>query len=212
MLLRIGSRIARIDVCRGIEGRCRRSVIRSLRLEETIRTLVRRSDSIEPLADDAAGVLPHGQVKIALAACPNACTMPQIKDIGVIARLIPRSAGPACSGCGGCTAACREQAVALADGRPQWNPDACVGCGDCISACPQAIIRAEPPGLDILIGGRMGRRPRWAQLLCTVREPDFEAVLEKLLTFIGGLDGPRRPADIIETNGLTQLRERIFHD
>ncbi|HHT9117835.1 MAG TPA: hypothetical protein ACFYD1_04310, partial [Candidatus Hypogeohydataceae bacterium YC38] len=48
-------------------------------------------------------ILPHQTFKLAVAGCPNSCSMPQIKDFGVIAReAVAVDPGSECSLCRKC--------------------------------------------------------------------------------------------------------------
>lgn len=212
MLLKIGHRYCRIDFCRGWENRCQHSLTAGSAIPASLSGYLRNSDLVELVEEpDDHSPLAHRQIKIAVAACPNSCSLPQIKAIGMIAQLRPKVINQNCSRCGLCVRICREKAMKKTDGFPEWIEKKCVGCGTCIKQCPQHAIVSHPLRMNILIGGRMGRHPRWAEELCTVTEQDFLPVLEKLVRSIQTcLGGSRSFADLIEENGLMQVKEQIL--
>jgi dissimilatory sulfite reductase (desulfoviridin) alpha/beta subunit len=109
----------------------------------------------------------HHEFRITLAECPNACSQPQIKDIGILGACLPKLTDTACTMCGACVTACRDSAVTLdeAAGMPVINADLCLACGVCAKACPTGTITDGKKGYRILLGGKLGRRPKLAQPL-----------------------------------------------
>ena len=45
-----------------------------------------------------------------------------------------------CNGCAACLAACRQQAIIMADGRAHISIEQCTACGSCAEVCPQGAI------------------------------------------------------------------------
>ena len=126
--------------------------------------------------------LAHQQLRFALAACPNCCTQPQIKDIGIVAVLIPKGIAPGCTGCGKCAQVCQESAIAVAEEQATFDCQACVGCGLCIRECPADAIETDGLRFRILVGGKLGRHPRFAEALPeTVDATQVSAVVRRLL-------------------------------
>lgn len=199
-----------VQTCRGLLGDCAfalwidPSIVRDVEeiLGAWLGPTARRNGSGE--------VRHHMQLKVALAACPNACTLPQIRDIGVIATLKPVRVRPVCDGCGACERACREGAIAVPDGRAELFLESCVGCGLCVRACPQETIEASPVQVRVLVGGRMGRRPRWAEPLCQVEPASLTHVLRTLLEVLAK-ESPRqgRLAGAVERIGIERLQREV---
>lgn len=149
-------------------------------------------------------------LRFAMAACPNACTEPQTKDVGIIAIQVPTGVGPGCDGCGRCEVVCREDAIKVFDGRAQIVPDRCVGCGQCIHECPNEAISSEPVRFRVLVGGRMGRHPRWAEQLCVVDGPDVVNVIQSFFEEVRRHAGPgERTANVTERIGIATLKEKM---
>ena len=168
-----------VHACRGLQGDCPFALWRDAALVRTVEDLVR--DSIwcrcaAPSSHDSV-LRPHRRFKIALAACPNACTLPQIRDVGIIARWKPQRIGPGCDGCGTCHQVCRENAITIRADGAGLHAQSCVECGACLRACPRGLIEAEGVRLEVLVGGRMGRHPRWAERLCVSDAPSLPGIL-----------------------------------
>lgn len=102
----------------------------------------------------------HHEFRISISDCPNACSRPQIADIGLIGACRPMVTGETCNGCGACMESCREDAISFMEGIPIVDSGKCLSCGKCISLCPTGTLRAGGSGYRILLGGKLGRHPR----------------------------------------------------
>jgi anaerobic sulfite reductase subunit C len=102
----------------------------------------------------------HHEFRVSLSACPNACSRPQIVDIGLIGAVLPVLTSEPCSQCGQCAMVCKEGAVSLADDRVRLDLNACLKCGDCLKVCPSGTLASGAGGFRVLLGGRLGRRPQ----------------------------------------------------
>lgn len=119
-------------------------------------------------------ILPHQTFKLAVAGCPNSCSMPQIKDFGVIAReAVAVDPGSECSLCRKCLKACKEDAITLRKDKSAkggcasgatviLSQERCVKCGLCARVCPTGSLKLSSSGYSILLGGKVGRHPRFA--------------------------------------------------
>lgn len=174
----------KVDVCHGWERGCRFAVIDLQPLKMQIETILQGSDWQRfPDCRDSGSLPPHQRLKIALAACPNACTQPQVKDIGLVACRYPLRVKPGCTACGMCENVCAEKAVTVKNGTARLNPRRCVGCGMCVKTCPSKTIVAGDTAFRILVGGGLGRRPRWAmELPVRVRSEEAAGAVERLLS------------------------------
>lgn len=105
----------------------------------------------------------HHIPKIALAGCPNGCSRPQIKDIGVIGYVTPQFSDNECSGCQMCISVCQENAVSWLEDGIVINPQLCVSCGECIHCCPTEKIISKESGWSLYLGGHLGRHPQFAK-------------------------------------------------
>jgi dissimilatory sulfite reductase (desulfoviridin) alpha/beta subunit len=157
----------RVETCFGPGGCPNRSVTGD-RLLEQIESLLAGEDIRGFLQERVAGELKfHHEFRVTLADCPNACSQPQIKDIGIIGACAPELTDEPCSGCEACVDACREEAVCLdSDSKaPQINYARCLNCGKCVQVCPTGTIGEGARGFRVQLGGKLGRHPRLAREL-----------------------------------------------
>ncbi len=156
-----------IETCFGPSGCPNRAVI-SDDLADQIETIVKAEDLLGFLEQRVRGDLKfHHEFRVTLADCPNACSQPQIKDIGVIAACLPGITDEACTLCEACVDACKEDAVVLdtAEARPVIDEVKCLYCGHCINACPTGTIDEGRKGYRIQLAGKLGRHPQLAREL-----------------------------------------------
>lgn len=163
-----------VTACRGPRG-CEHRALDPADLPERLAAALENMDFAAGLTK-LLGRPPkrHEQFTVSLASCPNACSRPQIADVGLIAAQRPRADPARCTRCGACSDACREQAVALL---PSGQLDAidegsCVACGACIRACPTGALSPGRSGWRVQLGGRLGRHPRLAEELPGLHPPD----------------------------------------
>ena len=164
-----------LDTCFGPNGCPNRAVI-SDGLLSKIEDLLKKEDLLGFLKANVKGDLKfHHECRITLADCPNACSQPQIKDIGIIGACVPRSTAEPCTLCEACVEACKENAITLdtANAFPQIDMDACLYCGKCMQACPTGTIEEGDKGYRVQLGGKLGRHPRLAQELPGIYSEDL---------------------------------------
>ncbi len=109
----------------------------------------------------------HHEFKVVIADCPNACSRPQIVDVGIIGAHGPELSAEPCSDCGACIEACREDALVREEGAgvTAIDFDRCVACGECVSVCPTGTLVEGVKGYRVLLGGKLGRHPRLGEEL-----------------------------------------------
>lgn len=155
----------------------------------------------------------HHNLRVALACCPNACSQPQIKDIGLIAADRPRIGSQPCSGCGACVAVCREAAIRLDPEPPApcIDNEHCVNCGQCIAACPTGTLESDRKGYRVQLGGKLGRHPQLARELPGIYDED--TVVEIIRTAIDIYKRKNRQgkrfAEVLTDEDLQLLAERF---
>jgi dissimilatory sulfite reductase (desulfoviridin) alpha/beta subunit len=105
----------------------------------------------------------HHEFRVSVSDCPNACSRPQIVDIGLTGASKPFVTREPCTHCNACVEECRESAVTVNDEGPVIDFQRCLLCGSCIRACPSGTLSEGESGYRILVGGKLGRHPRLAR-------------------------------------------------
>ena len=157
-----------IEACFGQNG-CPNRIDTGDDLAKRLEALLRGHNLREFMQSRVSGPLKlHHEFRVTLADCPNACSRPQIVDIGLINASLPRRSDIPCSECGACQATCKEAAITLT-GSPEIGPhfdwQRCLACGQCAQVCPTGSIGQDLTGYRILLGGKLGRHPQLGQEL-----------------------------------------------
>lgn len=153
-----------VETCFGPSG-CPNRAVADDGLAEQLEDLLIGKNLRNFLKERVRGPLKmHHEFRVSVSDCPNACSRPQIVDMGLIAGIRPRVSEEPCSGCGECVQVCREDAVMLTDhlDQPVIDYGKCVLCGQCVNACPTGTIEKDVEGYRVLIGGKLGRHPQLA--------------------------------------------------
>jgi dissimilatory sulfite reductase (desulfoviridin) alpha/beta subunit len=161
----VPSRFA-LTPCAGWQGRCPCSLEIDRNLASRLAAVGEAADFPAFYAARVKGPLRrHHYFTIALAGCPNACSQPQIADIGIIARRQPIVTREGCTGCKACVDACPDNAISVGGTPPlpTINTAACVSCGRCITVCPSGTLAAGQNGYELQMGGMLGRHPQLAR-------------------------------------------------
>jgi anaerobic sulfite reductase subunit C len=155
----------------------------------------------------------HHEFRVSISGCPNACSQPQIVDIGLIGARRPRPGATSCNKCGACVAICKEDAIAMAEDPgvpPVIDERRCLCCGQCLSVCPTGLLEEDAIGFRVLLGGKLGRHPQLAKEL-----PGILALQDILLIVKKSLDlymqhnaSGERFGDILQRTGV-DLRTAI---
>ena len=193
-----------VDACRGEEAGCPFAITPLSGLGDPLREVLDHSGWREFLERSVTGpVLYHHRLKVAVAACPNACSQPQIKDIGVVASLRPTAVTEACTGCGKCVEACREGAAEIVSKRAVLHPERCVGCGLCVRHCPAKAMQTEGLRFRLLVGGKLGRHPRFAaEVASELHEDQVCRAVQRVIEFLKTHARPdERVGDVVERVG-----------
>jgi dissimilatory sulfite reductase (desulfoviridin) alpha/beta subunit len=147
-----------IETCFGPSGCPNRAII-SDQLIAQIEADVEKEDLLDFLKQSVEGDLKfHHEFRITLADCPNACSQPQIKDIGIIGACAPVVTEEPCSMCETCVEACKEDAISL---DPEKE-----------APCPTGTLTEGQKGYRVQLGGKLGRHPQLARELPGVYNED----------------------------------------
>ena len=208
-----------VETCFGSQG-CPNRVMEDDGLVQSIEALLLAEDLRGFLNQTVNGPLKfHHEFRIALAECPNACSQPQIKDMGIIGAATPERTDVPCSECAACVDVCREEAVTLdaSPGGPVFDWKRCVRCGQCIGVCPTGTIASGNRGYRLLIGGKLGRHPRLATELQGLYDRDqVLRVLKWCVRYYKGHSkGGERFAEVVEKAGpsfFTQVKTEVLKE
>ena len=163
----------RLETCFGPSG-CPNRAIDSGSLQARVEAVIQSAGLLDFLKQRVSGDLKfHHEFRVAIADWPNACSQPQIKDIGIIGACLPVVTGAECTGCEACVDACKENAIDIPAGTgPQIDGSACLSCGRCICVCPTETLAEGQSGYRVQLGGRLGRHPRLAMELPGIYSED----------------------------------------
>ena len=166
-----------LDACFGSSG-CHNAVVASADLLFNLDSLLEKADLLTFLRSRLGDRLKlHHQLRVTIADCPNSCSQPHIKDIGIIGQAQMACNPQECMGCGECEASCEESAIVLNDGFVVSIDDKlCVQCGACAQICPTDSLSSTAGTFRVLVGGKLGRHPQLAQQL--TRDLDGKQVLK----------------------------------
>lgn len=156
-------------------------------LAKEIENVIEKEDLLSFLKENVKEDLKfHHEFRVALSDCPNACSRPQIVDIGIIGSMLPELSNETCTLCNACVEACRENAIDLdkENTLPVIDYSKCIMCAKCISACPTETIQKKEEGFRIMLGGRLGRHPRLAMEIPGIHSCDqVISIVKKCLNF-----------------------------
>jgi anaerobic sulfite reductase subunit C len=202
----------RIEACFGPSG-CPNRAVAGDQLMTRIETCLKKADLLGFLKQSVEGDLKyHHEFRVSLADCPNACSQPQIKDIGIIGAAVPVSGDEDCTNCAACVEACSEEAVVLKkeEQSPLIDSRRCLNCGRCVAVCPSGAIQCSFRGFRVQLGGKLGRHPRLARELPGIYTEDevLQIVADCLTLYKHRSSGGRRFAEIITLDDFEAISRK----
>ncbi|MFQ5713466.1 MAG: 4Fe-4S binding protein [Candidatus Scalinduaceae bacterium] len=220
-----------IDICRGEDVECPFLIAGVKGLLQKIKDRLREIEFSKQLINRVEGkILPHQRLKIAIASCPNCCSQPQIRDFGVHVRAkVFVDKDVECNGCGNCLRVCKEGAIRISglSNKPHEekkrtshsennrrnvtiNYDRCVHCGLCAEVCPTGTIKTEKKCYRVMIGGKLGRHPRFADdLLDLADESEVIRALDVCVDAILNEKKEKRFGELVRKIGIEEFKRRL---
>jgi dissimilatory sulfite reductase (desulfoviridin) alpha/beta subunit len=153
----------------------------------------------------------HHEFRVCISDCPNACSRPQIADLGLIGARRPQISEEECIQCGACVEACREGAILLAGKWPVLDLEKCISCGQCITACPTRTLQEDKKGFRIQVGGKLGRHPRLAEELPGIHSPEEALqILDRCLDhYQKHCRNGERFGEVLERTGIEEVAPKV---
>jgi anaerobic sulfite reductase subunit C len=202
-----------VETCFGPSGCSNRAIVCESLPIALEKTLSRRKLK-DFLKERVEGPLKmHHEFRVSVSDCPNACSRPQIVDVGLIGACVPEVSEQACSECGACVDSCKENAVMIKDGRPFLDDSRCLTCGECVRVCPTGTLSEGKKGYRVLVGGKLGRHPRLGEELPLIYDPD-EALrmLDRCLDLYQQCcQSGERLGEILEREGKERTSSLVEH-
>lgn len=175
-----------VSACFGADG-CPNVACSTAALVKDIELIFQKADIRGFLKKTAEGDLKfHHEFRVSVSDCPNACSRPQIVDIGIIGAAIPGISDEPCTRCMACVEACRENAIVLEADQPTplINMELCLMCKQCIRVCPTKSLEEKQNGFRVFIGGRLGRHPRLAMEMAGLKtHAEVLAIVQNCIAF-----------------------------
>jgi dissimilatory sulfite reductase (desulfoviridin) alpha/beta subunit len=196
-----------LDVCFGPNG-CPNRAIASDTLMKKLEDCLEQAQLLSFLKRELGDNLKfHHEFRVTAAECPNACSQPQIKDIGIIGVCEPLITPNPCTGCEACKAACPDDAITVENQCVEIDATRCLACGKCADVCPTGTIARGNTGYKILLGGKLGRHPRLAREVPGIFTGDetIEMVKSCITYYKQNSRGGRRFAEILTEEDFRRL-------
>jgi len=205
-----GVKMVIVETCHNELSNCANPLIETSEWEKAIEDWARENDISEKLRGMVAGdkVRYHNKLRISISGCPNGCSRPQIADVGIVGFACPEFDPAECNSCGSCAEICPDDAI-ICDGGPAWyDPAKCQGCKQCCRICPKQCISLSEPAIRIMVGGKLGRHPRLAEVIGEATESaEAVAFIDRIVNdYINYAESGERFADYWPRGGKEQRK------
>ena len=200
-----------VETCFGPSGCPNRAIICD-GLAEKIRKRLQTKDLKSFLQKIVSGPLKiHHEFRVSISDCPNACSRPQIVDIGLIGACEPVVTDATCSRCNACAETCHEDAISFPGDAPVVDAAKCLSCGKCIEVCSTGSLQKDRSGYRVLLGGKLGRHPRLATELPVIFPAEkIPGVIDACLDYYTShCRQGERLGEILEKRGVEEIHQMI---
>jgi dissimilatory sulfite reductase (desulfoviridin) alpha/beta subunit len=173
-----------VETCHGELRECPNLLLTPSEWREAIENWLHENRISERLRARIKGdkVLFHHKFRISISGCPNACSRPQIADLGLVGFVQPEVDPAECKSCGACQETCPDAAIIVDEAPPLFDRISCLGCKKCHEICPHDCIGLSEPGARIMAGGKLGRHPRLAEVIAEAKNTsEMIKLLERMI-------------------------------
>ena len=157
--------------------------------------------------------LPH-KFKIATGGCPNNCVKPNLNDLGIVGKMIPKLDEELCKKCKKCQveAVCPMKAARKEDDNVTIDEETCIKCGRCVRGCIFKAMEGTP-GYEIYVGGRWGKKFAHGiplSKIFTSEEEVLDTIEAAILLFREQGKQGERFSDTIERIGFEKVEKELL--
>lgn len=157
--------------------------------------------------------LPH-KFKIAVGGCPNNCVKPNLNDLGIVGKMIPKLDEELCKKCKKCQveAVCPMKAARKEDDNVTIDEETCIKCGRCVRGCIFKAMEGTP-GYEVYVGGRWGKKFAHGiplSKIFTSEEEVLDTIEAAILLFREQGKQGERFSDAIERIGFQQVEKELL--
>ncbi len=198
-----------VETCFGPTG-CPNQAIKNSDLSSKVEDLLAQKNIKSFLKEKVKGPLKlHHEFRVSISDCPNACSRPQIADLGLIGASRPGLNEKTCTLCGSCVEICLEKALSIKEGKITLDQERCLYCGQCLKVCPTGSLEEEANGYRIQLGGKLGRHPRLAREIPGIYSPaeTLKIIALTLEYYQSHCQKGERLGEVLEHAGFPQWEE-----
>ena len=201
-----------VDTCLGADG-CPNRTLPPTDIADELEKFFEKQRVREFLLKKLNGKLKmHNEFRVSISFCPNACSRPQIVDLGLIGAVVPEIKRPnSCNMCRACVKVCREEAIKIGEKGPEIDIEKCLYCGSCIKVCKEGVLNAKKTGFRCLVGGKLGRHPQLGHELPIIfSDKEIYKITKKIVSFFKtNCQKGERLGTIISQKGLSTFYKAI---
>ncbi len=195
-----------LEICKGILEGCKNSIYFFPDFLEKTLSILEASSWHKKFSQKNKKTLKHNLLKIGISACPNSCAKSQIKDLGLILRSEIEYDEILCNHCLNCKDTCIENAI-LFNEKIVLKKDLCVGCSQCVRKCTTGALITSNIYFEVLVGGRLGRHPRFGTPILRISPFKFYGFLTYFMDLFEAYPNIKSARELFNYISFDKVRE-----